>query len=105
MVRMTVVLAASHPRAHQLVLALRKMTADIRLQPGCLSCTVWSNLDSTVRYIEEWETEPDMERRVRSDSFTALLALIDRAEEPADVRFDFHTLSRGLDYVSEIRQQ
>ena len=102
---MTVILAASHPRAHQLVLALRLLMADTRLEPGCLSCTVWSNLDATVRYVEEWATEPDMERRVRSDSFTALLAVIDRAEEPPEVRFDFHTLSRGLDYVSEIRQQ
>ncbi len=102
---MTVVLVVSHSRAHQLVQSLRSLMVLTRREPGCLACTVWSNLDSTVRYIEEWATEPDMERRVRSDPFSALLAVIEGAEEPPDVRFDFHTLSRGLDYVSEIRHQ
>ena len=45
-----------------------------------------------------------MERRVRSDIFTWLLAVMEGAEEQPEIRFDFHALSRGLDYVREIRQ-
>ena len=105
MVRMTVVLVASHPRGHQLVQALRSLITLTRREPGCLSCTVWSDLESTVRYVEEWATELDLNRRIRSDAFTALLALMERGEEPPEVRFDFYALSRGLDYVEEIRQQ
>lgn len=105
MVRLTVVLVASHRRGHQLVQALRSLMTHTRLEPGCLTCTVWSDLDSTVRYVEEWATELDLNRRMRSDPFTALLAVMEGAEEPPEVRFDFYTLSRGLDYVEEIRQQ
>jgi len=105
MVRMTVVLVASHPRGHQLVQALRSLTTLTRLEAGCVTCTVWSDLESTVRYVEEWATEQDVNRRMRSEPFTALLAVMDRAEQPPEVRFDFYTLSRGLDYVEEIRQE
>ena len=75
-----------------------------RTDPACLTCSVWLDLDSSVRYIEEWATEADMERRVRSDIFTWLLAVMEGAEEQPEIRFDFHALSRGLDYVREIRQ-
>ena len=105
MVRMTVVLVASHPRGHQLVQALRLLTTRTRLEPACLTCTVWSDLESTVRYVEEWATELDLQRRMQGDPFTSLLAVMERAEEPPEIRFDFYTLSRGLDYIEEVRQQ
>ena len=102
---MTVVLVASQPRADHLVQALRSLMMRTRVDPACLTCTVWLDLDSTVRYVEEWATEQDMERRVRSDLFTWLLAVMEGAEEQPEIRFDFHALSRGLDYVREIREQ
>ena len=104
MVRMTLVLVASQPRADHLVQALRSLMVRTRIDPACLTCSVWLDMDSTVRYVEEWATEADMERRVRSDIFTWLLAVMEGAEEPPEIRFDFHALSRGLDYVREIRQ-
>jgi hypothetical protein len=58
--------------------------------------------DATIHYIEEWTTEPDMRRRVRSDRFTSLLAVLESAEDPR-VQFDFVAQSRGLDYVEEAR--
>jgi quinol monooxygenase YgiN len=105
MVRMTVALVAAHPRGHQLVQSLRSLVAVTRLEPGCLTCTVWSDLESSVRYIEEWATELDVKRRIRSDPFSSVLAAMKRADEAPIIRFDFYTLSRGLDYVREIRQQ
>jgi quinol monooxygenase YgiN len=104
MVRMTLVLVASQPRADHLVQALRSLMMRTRTDPACLTCSVWLDLDSSVRYVEEWATEADMERRVRSDIFTWLLAVMEGAEEPPEIRFDFHALSRGLDYVRELRQ-
>jgi quinol monooxygenase YgiN len=105
MVRLTVVLAAPHRRGHELVQTLRSLMMHARLQPGCLTSNVWSDLESSVRYVEEWATEIDLERRVRSDRFTWLLAVMEAAEKPPEIRFDFCESSRGLDYVEEIRQQ
>jgi quinol monooxygenase YgiN len=103
MVRLTVALnATSARRTQDLLEALRFLAVSARLEPGCQECSVWMDLDSTVRYAEEWATEADMRRRVRSEGFTSVLAVVEAADERL-VQFDFVTMSRGLDYVEEVR--
>jgi quinol monooxygenase YgiN len=102
--RLAVTLPSSPRTAGQLVEALKFLMATTRLEPGCLGCTVWTDADSTVHYMEEWGTEAEMKRRVRSDKFTSLLSVIESAQEPPKVQFEFITTLRGLDYVREVRQ-
>jgi hypothetical protein len=61
------------------------------------------NPDLSVHYTEAWETEACVRERVASDAFTRLLAVMEASEEPPQVRFDFVTSTRGLDYIEEIR--
>jgi quinol monooxygenase YgiN len=103
MVRLTVALSSSAPAAHGLLDALRFLIVGTRIEEGCLGCSVWMEPDSTVQYVEEWASEADMRRRVRSDAFTSLLALMESAQEPPRVQFDFVTETRGLDYVEQVR--
>jgi quinol monooxygenase YgiN len=104
MVRLTVALSAASGRAAQdLLEALRFLLTGTRLEAGCLECCAWVDSDSTVHYVEEWETEADMRRRVRSSRFTSLLSVLESAQEPPRVQFDFVTRTRGIDYVAEIR--
>src|SRR5262245_35175363 len=103
MVRLTVALhATSTRRSQDLLEALRFLGLSAKLETGCLGCFAWADPDSTVHYVEEWETETDMRRRVRSERFTSLLSVVESAQEPR-VKFDFVTESRGLDYVEEAR--
>jgi hypothetical protein len=74
-----------------------------RLEPGCQGCSAWTEPDSTVHYVEEWMTEADLRRRVRSAQFTSVLAVMESAHEPPRLQFDFVTKTRGLDYVAEVR--
>ena len=104
MVRLTVKLTASANRVQDLVAAFRFLTVSTRLDQGCLGCSVWSEPDSSVHYVEEWSTEEDIRRRVGSDRFTSVLALLEAVREPPRVQFDFVSSTRGLDYVAEVRQ-
>lgn len=104
MVRLMVTLMASPRVAQHLIQALRSLIVRTRIENGCLGCTAWLDPDSTVHYFEEWVTEADLKRRVRSDHFTSLLAVMEAASEPPEVRFDFLAATRGLDYVTELRQ-
>ena len=102
MVRLTIALTPTSARsAHDLLEAFRFLALGTRLEPGCRGCSTWSERDS-VHYVEEWATEADMRRRVRSDPFTSLLTLMESAESPR-VQFDFVVSTRGLDYVAEVR--
>jgi hypothetical protein len=103
MVRLLVALNAVSARgAQDLLEALRFLSVSARLEPGCQGCAAWVDPDSTVRYAEEWATEADMRRRVLSEGFTSVLAVVEAAQEPV-VQFDFVTQTRGLDYVAEVR--
>lgn len=102
MVRLSIALPAASARAAQQLLdALRFLILSTRLEPGCLACSAWSGPDE-INYIEEWRTEADMRRRVRSHAFMSLLVIVESAKEPR-VQFDFVATTRGLDYVSEMR--
>jgi quinol monooxygenase YgiN len=104
MVRLNVALNPGSSRGTaDLLDALRFLITNTRLQPGCVECSAWADADSMVHYVETWETEPDMRRRVRSPQFTSLLAVVESLREPPLLQFDFVTSSRGLDYVAEAR--
>ena len=80
MVRLSIAVNAASPRAAQDLLdALHYIVLSTRLEPGCLSCSALTGPDG-VSYVEEWGTEADMRRRVRSDAFTPLLSIIETAE-------------------------
>jgi len=103
-VRLKLALAARPETADRMVEALRFLMIRTRFDAGCITCTVWTDQDSTVHYIEEWATEADMRRRVRSEEFTSLLAVVELSREPPQVQFDFGASTPGLDYIEEIRQ-
>ena len=103
MVRLTIVLkAASVRRGQELLATFRFLMGSTRLDRGCEECTVWSEPDATVHYVESWASERDLRRRVQSPPFKSLLAVMECASEPPDVQFDFVTVRRGLDYVAEV---
>ena len=106
MVRLAVALVAPASGTDQLLHALRLLASPTRIEPECLACRVWTDDGnrSMVRYVEEWASESAMRRRVRSRRFTRLLEVLESAERPPSIQFDFVTATRGLDYVAEVRE-
>ena len=105
MVRLTVSLTVSAGDVQGILTALRYLIGSTQLEPGCLGCAVWADVTPSVHYKEEWATEEDARRHVGSAGFTSLLAVLELAQEPPLVRFEFVTTTRGLDYVAEVRQE
>jgi len=104
MVRLTVALKAPAQREQDLVSALRFLRVGTLLEAGCLRCFAWVDSDGAVQYVEEWATDEDLRRHVRSERFTSLLAVVESATEQPHVQFDFISATRGLDYAAEIRR-
>ena len=105
MVRLTVVLRPPGGKVQDLVDAFRFLMVSTRLDPECVGCSVWTEPDASVHYLEEWSTEEAVRRRVGSERFTSVLALLESVREPPHVQFDFVSTTRGLDYVEEVRQE
>lgn len=103
MVRLTLAFTAPSARvAQDLLDGLRFLERVVRLQRGCVQCCSWTDPERRVHHLEDWATEADIRRRVGTKDFTLLLEMAETARD-AWVQFDFITMTRGLDYVAEVR--
>jgi len=105
MVRLTVAIKVTPRQERDVLDALRFIKLGTLLEPGCLTCTAWTEPDATVHYVEEWAGEADLRRHVRSDRFTSLLGILETSAEPPRVQFHFVQETRGLEYAAELRGQ
>ncbi len=88
-----------------ITLALHSLAADTRTTRGCIGCSVLTDIGKrgAVRYVEEWQTEEDLRRRLRSDTFSQLVSLIEGAVQPPRIEFALDHETRGLDFMDEVR--
>jgi len=105
-VRMSVCWFTPIGQAHRLTMALHSMIDETLALRGCVGCFVSTRIreQGVVRYIEEWASEEDLRRRVRSSRFSDLATLMDSTAKPPRVGFDLPDGSRGLDFVKEAQQ-
>jgi quinol monooxygenase YgiN len=105
-VRMTIEWHMPLGQTRPITMALHSLAADTRTTRGCIGCSVSTDIGKrgTVRYVEEWQTEDDLKRRVQSDTFSQLVTLIDDATQPPRIEFSLDRETRGLDFVEEVRR-
>ncbi len=84
--------------------ALHRLMVAARAEPGCVGCSVTTDVGDrgTIRYVEDWQSEADIQRQFRTERFTNLVALVEDGEEAPFVEFELPTGIRGLDYVEEV---
>ena len=77
----------------------------VRAEPGCVGCSLSTDMGSQVniRYVEDWKTEADLKRQLRSDRFAVLAELVEQASQAPTIEFTLAGSSRGLDYAREVR--
>jgi len=78
-----------------------------RAEPGCVGCSLSTDVHKhgkvEINYLEEWNSEEDLTRRLRSDKFTVLAELMEHASEFPTMEFTLPGATRGADYAEEIR--
>ena len=86
--------------------ALGEFARRARRDSACLSSQVFASLSNPNHLMlqERWKSEPDLARYVRSDDFTQVLTLFEMALEPPIVEFIVGGVTRGLDYVANVRR-
>jgi len=104
-VRMTVEWLVPAGQARSIALALHSLSADLRDTPGCMRCSVSTDLTTrgSVRYLEEWESEADLRTRVGSEAFLRLAALLEASELAPSLEFTLPDGVRGVDFVEDVR--
>ena len=84
---------------------LRSLIEPIGYETGCISCRLYrepKNPD-VLTWVEEWRTREDLDRHLRSQRFTKILAALDMADAEPEVRFDTVVETVGMQLIEEAR--
>ncbi len=104
--RMTVSWKVKAGEAGSIATALQTLMKRIHGERGCEACSVSTEMAAQPRinFVEEWTSEVELQRHIRSDQFASLAELMEHAIERPAVTFDLPGGTRGLDYAEEVRQ-
>ncbi len=105
MIHASVTITARAEQRDCLRRALRALLSPTRVEPGCLSCHLYEDVEQpdALTLVEEWATPADVDRRLRSDSYRQLLQLMESSQRPPEVLFRVITDTRGLEAVQQAR--
>lgn len=95
-----------HPRrTAEIIQTLRSLMLPLHAAPGFIACDLYADAaaHNALCYAEEWRTTEDLDRQIRSNHFTRLLALMEEAAERPDLRFYWITEVKGLEYLEQVR--
>jgi quinol monooxygenase YgiN len=98
------IVTAAKSRA-QVVRTLIAQLGPLRVQPGCLRCDLYQDIENreTVTLVEEWESQAELDHRLRSEEYRAVLETIELAQEQPIIQFDTVTRRAGLEIVASAR--
>lgn len=90
----------------RLAATLRLLMAQARAVEGCVNGHVSSDLHDldTLYYVEEWMSEGELRRDIRSERFGRLLEALELAAKPPRVQVQVILESHGLDYIEAARR-
>jgi quinol monooxygenase YgiN len=93
-------------RRSDFLVAMRGMLEPARVERGCLSYRLYEDVENRDAFIllEEWETQEDLEKHIRSDIQWRLLTLMDLLSERPEVQFNTVSHTTGMEFIEDVRQ-
>jgi len=94
-------------RRHDFLAAIRGMLEPARVERGCLSCHFYKDVENRSAFVlmEEWETQQDLERHLRTDNQRRLLVLMDLLRTKPEFRFETVSDTAGLDLIENVLKE
>ena len=105
-VRMTVHWSVPSRESGSILAALHALMVAARAEPGSCGCHLTTDMGESagLSYTEEWIHEEELKRQLRSDRFSRLAELMERATEQPTVEFALPSGLRGIDYAEAVRE-
>lgn len=84
---------------------LRSVQGPTQAQPHCISCQVLEEdgYEQAILYIEQWESEEDLRRHLRSELYARLLAAAELSRVKPEFKFHYISETRGLELIEAAR--
>ena len=105
MILCTLRLFVSEAHHRQVVASLTPLIGWTRVEPGCRACHLLADIEEprAILLTEEWDTQGDLDRHLRSEDYRRVLEAIELSQEAPDIRFDTVQTSGGFEVVEAAR--
>jgi len=89
----------------QVITSLEPLIAWTRVQAGCRACHLLTDIEEPQALIlwEEWETQEDLDRHLRSEDYRRVIAAMELSQEAPEVHFDTVATRGGFEVVEAAR--
>lgn len=105
MITSTIRITVSDSLNSEIVRLLRSLIEPTRVETGCISCGLYKDLHDPgiLIWVEDWDTQDDLERHLRSPQYTKVLAALDMSDAQPELRFDTVVETKGMQLIAEAR--
>jgi len=107
MIVMTLDMVTAEHNRDGIIRTFRQFIGPTGARPGCLGCRLLQDISGEDRllYIEAWEEESDLIRRIRSAQFIKVLAVMELSSEEPELNIQTISKTRGLEAIRSLRQK
>ena len=107
MIIVTLRIKAPGNRRKDLLDSVRSMLGPTKVQPGCISCDFYQDLNDpdALLYVEEWQSRENLEHHVKSDLYRIILSLMDLSEGPPEFKLSTISKIEGLEAIEVVRSE
>ena len=76
-----------------------------RVQAGCFRCDLYQDIENreAITLVEEWESQTDLNLRLRSRDYRSVLAATKLSQEQPEIHFDTVLRRAGLEVIESAR--
>ena len=101
----TIRITASENPDGEIVRVLRSLIEPTRVETGCISCGLYKDLHDPgiIVWVEEWKTQEDLERHLRSRQYKKVLAAFDMSSSQPEMRFNTVVETKGMQLIADAR--
>jgi len=101
----TIRITASEISDGEIVRVLRSLIEPTRVETGCISCGLYKDLHdpSIIVWLEEWKTQRDLERHLRSRQYKKVLAAFDMSSSQPVMQFNTVVETKGMQLIADAK--
>ena len=91
-------------KRNDLLETMRGMLEPVRVEKGCLSYRLYEDVEdrNTIVLVEEWETQNDLVRHIRTDNQRRILTLMDLLSEQPELQYNTVSRTIGMDFINDV---
>ena len=93
-------------KREDLMKTVRGILEPTRVENGCIDYNFYQDVEdnNTFVILEEWETQQDLERFIRSENYRRLLTAMELLAEPPEIKINAISYTAGLEAIKAARQ-